>query len=145
MDPRRCYPDTPPRCAVQQFTENLVIPTELQRSVWLQSHTPIQGIALLLSYNPNASQTDFTVRLALFMGGGGFSGNTHHDLHSFMRRMRCMSRGEGGGDGVMASQTAQNPVAFSDPNYLFGMRGDVLYAKNTTRRNGNRICRILAP
>ncbi len=34
----------------------------------------------------------------------------------------------------MAEQTAQIPVALTDPNYLFGMRGDVLYAK--IRRGG---------
>lgn len=34
----------------------------------------------------------------------------------------------------MAAQTAETPVAFADPNYLFTMRGDVLYAK--IRRGG---------
>ena len=40
----------------------------------------------------------------------------------------------GGGDGFMASQTAETPVAFADPHCLFTMCGDVLYAK--IRRGG---------
>ncbi len=112
----------------------LTIPTELQESAWQQSHTPLQALALLLTQNPNTPQADLADAVAyLWTRATALDALTWAAPYYAQNCAAC--HGEtGGGDGFMAAQTAETPVAFADPNYLFAMRGDVLYAK--IRRGG---------
>ncbi len=134
MDTTAMLPGRPSALRGAAIAVNLVIPTELQDQAWRRSHTPMQGIALLLSYNANASQTDLADAVAYLWVVEG-SAETRTTTAQFYAQNCASCHGEtGGGDGFMAAQTTETPVAFSDPNYLFGMRGDVLYAK--IRRGG---------
>jgi len=112
----------------------LIIPFELRDPTWRQSHTPQQAMALLLTQNPNAPQADLADVVAYL-----WTNDASPDLQTWAApyyAQNCAAcHGEtGGGDGFMAAQTAETPVAFADPNYLFAMRSDVLYAK--IRRGG---------
>jgi plastocyanin len=116
------------------ISADLDIPPELQNQAWRRSHTPMQGIALLLTRNPDVSQRDLADTVA-YLWLNDRSTETRADTTQYYAQNCAACHGEsGGGDGFMASQTAETPAAFSNLNYLFGMRDDVLYAK--IRRGG---------
>ncbi|MBK8030451.1 MAG: c-type cytochrome [Chloroflexi bacterium] len=112
----------------------LTIPTEFQDDAWRQSHTPQQAIALLLTQNPNTPQTDLADAVAYLWTRSAASESLARAAPYYAQNCAACHGETGGGDGFMAAQTAETPVAFADPNYLFTMRGDVLYAK--IRRGG---------
>ena len=116
------------------ITAGLVLPVELQDQDWRRSHTPLEGIALLLTQNPTAPQTDLANAVA-FLWTGEDPAETREWAAQFYAQNCAACHGEtGGGDGFMATQTASRPVAFADPNYIYDRRNDVLYAK--IRRGG---------
>lgn len=138
-DPQSDQPLPPPseRPSVQRgsrLAAQFNIPAELQDGAWQRSHTPLQGMALLLTQNPTATETDLADVVAYLWTKDTNSAElaTAADLYS----KNCAAcHGETGrGGGLMTAQLAATPVAFADPAYMFARRGDVLYAK--IRRGG---------
>jgi mono/diheme cytochrome c family protein/plastocyanin len=116
------------------FAKTLIVPAELRDKVWQRSHTPVQGMALLLSRNPTATSdllADATAYLWLneVDDGARASAATY-----YAQNCSACHGANGAGDGIAAPDLAESPAAFTDTNYLFEMRGDVLYAK--IRRGG---------
>lgn len=116
------------------FVKTLVIPTELRDKVWQRSHTPAQGMAVLLTRNP-AATPDLLADAAAYLWLNGSDEQAKVSAASYYAQNCSSCHGaNGAGDGIAAPDLAEPPAVFADPNYLFEMRGDVLYAK--IRRGG---------
>lgn len=116
------------------LVNTLTIPTELQDLNWRRSHSPAQGVALLATRNPAASETDLQDAVAYLWTSSASSEALGQAALTYAKNCLACHGATGGGDGFMAGQTAQPPVAFSDTQHMFTMRADVLYAK--IRRGG---------
>lgn len=116
------------------IAETLTIPLELEDPTWQQSHTPLQALELLLTQNPNTPQTDLADVIAYLWTRAAAPDALAWAAPYYAQNCAACHGETGDGDGFMAAQTAETPVAFADPNYLFTMRSDVLYAK--IRRGG---------
>lgn len=116
--------------------ENLIprlsVPTELQDEVWRRSHTPMDGLDLLVMSNPGFNRSDLADAVAYLWAVDISPSLAAQNLYN----QNCAAcHGEtGDGDGPAASLTVNEPVAFSDIAYMFTRRSDVLYAK--IRRGG---------
>lgn len=112
----------------------VVVPDDVSDPVWRQSHTPAQALDLLIEANPGTAQADLVDVIAYIWTQDG----TPEDLtlaQTLYNKNCAACHGQyGGSDGPAAGMTAETPVAFSDPAYMFEMRSDVLYAK--IRRGG---------
>jgi mono/diheme cytochrome c family protein/plastocyanin len=110
----------------------LTIPDELRDPTWRQRHTPLQAVEILAAANPAADeQTLIDVAAYLWVEDIRVAGET---VYRYEQDCAACHGQYGGGDGPMAASTASELVVFSDPGYMFTMRGDVLYAK--IRRGG---------
>ena len=116
------------------FVKTLIVPAELRDKVSQRSHTPTQGMALLLTRNPTATQGLLADAAAyLWLNDVGDEAKASAATYYTQNCASCHGA-NGAGDGIAAPDLAESPVAFTDPNYIFEMRGDVLYAK--IRRGG---------
>lgn len=112
----------------------LIVPAKLRDKSWQRSHTPAQGMALLLTRNPSATNGLLADAVA-YLWSNGFDSQAQASAASYYGQNCSACHGvNGAGDGIAAPDLAEPPAAFTDPNYLFEMRGDVLYAK--IRRGG---------
>jgi plastocyanin/mono/diheme cytochrome c family protein len=109
----------------------LIVPRTLGDLAWRRSHTPAQGLDLLLTANPSAARDDAIDVIAYLWVGGNLSPNT---AQFYDKNCSACHGQTGGADGPAAKLTVKTPVAFSDPAHMFLMRSDVLYAK--IRRGG---------
>ncbi len=115
-----------------EVANKLMIPADLNNLAWRRSHTPAQGLDLLITANPGVNKADAIDAVAyLWVGDVSVAGNT-----TTLYNKNCTAcHGEtGNGKGPASALTIKQPVAFSDPGYMFNMRSDVLYAK--VRRGG---------
>ncbi len=109
-------------------------PADLQDTAWRRSHSPAQALDLLTAANPDMSRPDL-VDVVAFLWVGGLSPEQFTAAQNLYNKNCAACHGEtGAGDGPIASSTANNPVVFADPGYMFTRRNDVLYAK--IRRGG---------
>jgi plastocyanin/mono/diheme cytochrome c family protein len=133
-EPMVVFNERPSVLRGERLLPQMSIPQELSDLVWRRSHTPMQGFALLLTQNPGATEVDLRDVVA-YLWTQDISTDSTTESAAFYAQNCAACHGEtGGGDGFMAGQTAESPVAFSDPSYMFGARADVLYAK--IRRGG---------
>jgi plastocyanin len=115
----------------EQLATTLNIPTEIQEQVWQRTHTPLEALHLLEEVNPAHPQEDL-IDVVLYLWTPTqplIKAEAYHNSNC----AACHGQ-EGGGNGPLASTTAEDPVAFDDLSYMFNTRSDVLYAK--LRRGG---------
>lgn len=118
----------------RQIAASLDIPPDLLDESWRQSHTPKQGVVILLTRNPNTAYSELA-DAAAYLWTRDTALQTRAGAELFYAKNCAACHGQtGDGDGIASTLTAESPVAFSDPNYLFDRRRDVLYAK--MRRGG---------
>jgi mono/diheme cytochrome c family protein/plastocyanin len=102
--------------------------------LWRRSHTPAQALDLLIEANPRTLQADL-IDVVAYLWTANTPPETLASAESLYNKNCAACHGQyGGGDGPAAGTTAEKPVAFADPGYMFEMRSDVLYAK--IRRGG---------
>lgn len=116
------------------LVNTLIIPPELRDMNWRRSHTPAQGVALLAAQNSAAQEADLQDVTAFLWTADAAPEALSAAALTYAKNCLACHGATGGGDGFMAGQTAQLPVAFSDTQHMFTMRADVLYAK--IRRGG---------
>ncbi len=112
----------------------LDVPAELRDPVWRQSHTPAQALELLTGQNPATSERDRLDAIAYLWTQDTADEALATGKRFYNQNCAACHGQSGGGDGPAAATTAEEPVAFSDPGYMFERRSDVLYAK--IRRGG---------
>jgi mono/diheme cytochrome c family protein/plastocyanin len=116
------------------LVETLVFPTELTDRGWRRTHTPMQAVERLAAHNPQSAEADLR-DVAAYLWTQDASIETLLEAEALYNQNCAACHGQyGGGDGPAAITTAERPVAFADPAYMFEMRSDVLYAK--IRRGG---------
>lgn len=134
MDAMSVLIESPSAQRGRQIAPSLDIPPELLEESWRRSHTPLQGVVLLLTRNPQTSTCSLADAVAYLWTINTLT-QTRAGAELFYAKNCAACHGQtGDGDGIVSTLTAESPVAFSDSNYLFGRRGDVLYAK--IRRGG---------
>ena len=112
----------------------VALPADLKDPLWRRSHTPAQALDLLTGANPRISQADL-VDVVAYLWTADTAPETLAAAKVLYDKNCAACHGQyGDGDGPAADTTAEKPVAFADPSYMFEMRGDVLYAK--IRRGG---------
>lgn len=110
------------------------VPADLQDASWRLSHSPAQALGLLIAANPDSARADL-IDVIAFLWSGGLSSEQFASVQTLYNKNCAACHGQtGAGDGPIASSTANNPVIFADPGYMFTRRDDVLYAK--IRRGG---------
>jgi mono/diheme cytochrome c family protein/plastocyanin len=111
----------------------LSVPGELNNAVWRQSHTPFEGLNLLSQANAKVGQSDL-VDVVAYLWTERASPDSF-DAGTYYAKNCASCHGDtGNGKGFMAGLTAKEPANFADPNHMFIVRDDVLYAK--IRRGG---------
>jgi len=134
MDAMPVLPERPSAQRGRQITPALDIPPELLDESWRRSHTLIQSVELLLRRNPQTSRNSLA-DAAAYLWTINTSTPTRAGAELFYSKNCAACHGQtGDGNGIVSTLIAESPVAFSDSNYLFSRRGDVLYAK--IRRGG---------
>lgn len=116
------------------LVNGLSIPPELNEANWRRSHTPMQGVALLTTLNPDASEADLTDAVAYLWTQGSSTEALALAEDLYAKNCAACHGPTGNADGPNAVNTAKKPVAFADSAYMFIRRSDVLYAK--IRRGG---------
>jgi plastocyanin len=110
------------------------VPVTVNDPLWRRSHTPTQALDLLIEANPQTLQMDL-IDVVTYLWAVDVTPEMLDTAQSLYNKNCAACHGQyGGGDGPAADTTAEKPVAFADPSYMFEMRGDVLYAK--IRRGG---------
>lgn len=112
----------------------LDVPAQLTSAEWRRSHTPNEAIELLVAVNleqPVEALADVVLYLWMADLPAGPASDTR-DLYD--KNCAACHGQQGRADGPAADTTAEFPPAFSDAEYMFDMRSDVLYAK--IRRGG---------
>ncbi len=118
----------------QLLSAELTLPDAVRDPLWRRSHTPAQALELLIAANPRALRADL-VDVVAYLWVADLSPAPTIDAETLYNKNCAACHGQfGGGDGPAANTTAEEPVAFADPAYMFQVRGDVLYAK--IRRGG---------
>lgn len=114
--------------------DSVILPDEITDPLWRRSRTPVQALEMLVEANPYMAQADLLDVIA-YLWTRNSTPETLALAETLYNKNCAACHGQyGGGDGPAADTTAEKPVAFSDPAYMFEMRGDVLYAK--IRRGG---------
>lgn len=117
-----------------QLLSQMRIPADVYDPLWRRSHTPAQALARLTETNPQAAP-DELIDLIAYLWTMDVTPTELAAAKVLYNKNCAACHGQfGGGDGPAAETTAEKPVAFADPAYMFEMRSDVLYAK--TRRGG---------
>ncbi len=118
----------------QQLSAHVILPDAVRDPAWRRSHTPAHALELLTAANPQAVRADLMDVVAYLWTADERPG-TSVDARTLYNKNCAACHGQfGGGDGPAADTTAEKPVSFADPAYMFEMRSDVLYAK--IRRGG---------
>lgn len=113
-----------------QLIDTLTVPADLTDQDWRRSHTPADALARLESVNPGAAQIDLVDVVAYL-----WRGTATPPAETLYNKNCAACHGQyGEGNGPAALWTAEDPVVFADPEYMFKVRSDVLYAK--IRRGG---------
>jgi plastocyanin len=114
--------------------ETLSIPPELWDEDWKRHHTPAEAVEILIDENSESEMTVIVDTVA-YLWIGASNWEQDDDVVTLYNQNCAACHGQAGtGDGPAAESTAVEPVAFSDPAYMFLLRSDVLYAK--IRRGG---------
>lgn len=112
----------------------VIVPDEVTDPLWRRSHTPAQALEILTVANPQLTQAEL-IDVIAFLWTQDSTPETLTSAESLYNKNCAACHGQyGGGDGPAADTTAEKPVVFADPAYMFEMRSDVLYAK--IRRGG---------
>ncbi|GAB4409490.1 MAG: hypothetical protein Kow00106_03040 [Anaerolineae bacterium] len=118
----------------QRLPPRLTLPEAIRDPAWRRSHTPAHALELLTAANPQTPRADL-MDVVAYLWTADEPPVTTVDAATLYNKNCAACHGQfGGGDGPAADTTAEEPVAFSDPAYMAGMRSDVLYAK--IRRGG---------
>ena len=127
--------DQPPSAARgAALLTSVAVPDEVQDEDWRRSHSPAQALDRLIVSNPESARADL-VDVVAYLWRGGLSQKAFAAARNLYNKNCAACHGESGaGDGPAASSTANNPIVFADPGYMFTRRDDVLYAK--IRRGG---------
>lgn len=108
----------------------LNVPAEVETLDWRRTHTPEDAMILLSQANP-ATDLDTLADVVAYL----WRGETSEAAESLYNKNCAACHGQyGAGDGPAADSTIEDPIVFADPEYMFGVRSDVLYAK--IRRGG---------
>ncbi|SRR5581483_2658198 len=110
------------------------IPSDLNVPLWRRSHTPAQGLALLISANPTISKAEAADVVAYLWTKDASPATLASAALLYDKNCAACHGQTGDGKGLMAGLTIKPPAVFSDPAHMFIMRSDVLYAK--IRRGG---------
>jgi mono/diheme cytochrome c family protein/plastocyanin len=114
--------------------DRVTVPAAVSDPLWRRSHTPGQALDLLAGANSQLTQADL-IDVVAYLWTADTPSETLASAESLYNKNCAACHGQyGGGDGPAADTTAEKPVAFADPSYMFEMRSDVLYAK--IRRGG---------
>lgn len=116
----------------EEVIDTLIVPEELRNADWRFTHEPLDALTLLHEANPDSDETVLADAVAyLWSSELSFTDETKR-----LYEQDCAAcHGQtGNAEGPGALTTAVTPVAFADSQYMFAMRGDVLYAK--IRRGG---------
>ncbi len=114
--------------------DSLAIPAEVTDPLWRRSHTPAQALDLLVAANTGIAQADL-LDVVAHLWNRDSSPERLATAEALYNSNCAACHGQyGGGNGPAASTTAEKPVAFADPAYMYERRSDVLYAK--IRRGG---------
>lgn len=111
-----------------------IIPADLNDAEWRFSHTPQQALELLIASNPDKTTNELADVIAYLWTHNADPERLKAAETLYNQNCAACHGPTGDGTGPGAENTAEKPVAFADFNYMFGMRGDVLYAK--IRRGG---------
>jgi mono/diheme cytochrome c family protein/plastocyanin len=112
----------------------VTVPAPANDPLWRRAHTPAQALDLLVEANSQLPQADL-MDVVAYLWTADVTPETLDTAQSLYDKNCAACHGQyGGGDGPAADSTAEKPVAFADPAYMFEMRSDVLYAK--IRRGG---------
>jgi hypothetical protein len=109
---------------------SVVIPDELRSLDWRRTHTPAEALDVLHAANPGQGH-DLLADAVAYL----WTRPSDEAARAVYNANCAACHGQfGDADGPASLQTASDVVLFSDPNFMFAMRGDVLYAK--IRRGG---------
>jgi plastocyanin len=113
---------------------SLLLPSEVREPAWRRTHTPEQGLDVLMRTHPGANRDDL-IDVVAYLWMGESSLNQDASAVTLYEKNCAACHGQtGDGKGPASSLTAKPPAVFSDPAHMFDMRPDVLYAK--IRRGG---------
>ena len=110
----------------------VIAPPDVLDATWRRSHTPAQALDLLLKTNPGLSEPQLADVVAYLWTRNRAASESTQALYA--KNCAACHGERGKGDGFAGKLTIKLPVAFADPQYMFTMRSDVLYAK--IRRGG---------
>jgi cytochrome c oxidase subunit 2 len=118
----------------EALLDGVTMPATVNDPLWRRSHTPAQALDLLIEANSQALQADL-IDVTAYLWTADTAPETLAAAQSLYNKNCAACHGQyGGGDGPASDTTAEQPVAFDDPAYMFEMRSDVFYAK--IRRGG---------
>lgn len=112
--------------------DSAIIPDELMSLDWQRSHSPEEALMMLRPLNPELSESE-SIDLVAYIWTHKVRYN-RETIDSYNYNCAACHGETGQAEGPAASLLVADPPAFADPNYMFMMRGDVLYAK--IRRGG---------
>ncbi len=115
----------------EQLLPGTQLSAELLNADWRRTHTPAEAVVALQALNPQLAQEDL-VDVVAHLWLSEQSPIPAAELYG-QNCAACHGQ-SGNGDGPAAPLTVKAPSVFADPNYMFHMRSDVLYAK--IRRGG---------
>jgi mono/diheme cytochrome c family protein/plastocyanin len=117
------------------LSQHVTIPPELRNRDWRQRHTPVEALDILADMNPDMAQVSLADVVTYLWSEDRLPGDQYAETAVRYNQNCAACHGQAGsGDGPAAALAVVEPVAFSDPGYMFTMRSDVLYAK--IRRGG---------
>lgn len=126
---------TPPSAARGALlAERLQVPADLREKAWQRTHTPQEGMALLLAANPASQPQELADAIAYLWVAGSEPASLQDAGTLYTKNCAACHGDNGGGDGIGAGTLPQPPPSFQDPAHMAARRGDVLYAK--IRRGG---------
>ncbi len=118
----------------EQLSDSITLPTYFEDLTWRQTHAPLEALEILEAENPSLEQADL-IDVVVYLWLRDIATEKQTQAESYYNSNCAACHGQSGdGAGPMANILAAEPVAFSDLNYMFTMRSDVLYAK--LRRGG---------
>jgi plastocyanin/mono/diheme cytochrome c family protein len=115
-----------------QLLPSTRMPDALLRVDWRRTHTPAEAVVALQALNPQFTQKDLVDVVAHLWLSERDPVKAAAELYN-QNCSACHGQ-SGNGDGPAALLIVKAPSAFANPNYMFHMRSDVLYAK--IRRGG---------
>jgi plastocyanin len=111
----------------------VIVPDELKTFDWRQSHTPHEGLDMLIAHNPTIAQDMLADVMAYYWL---LLPSSHLiDAETLYTKNCAICHGPtGNGLGAISSAQVKPPASFNDLSQVFTMRSDVWYAK--IRRGG---------